>query len=99
MWAFAVVVSVLSVFALFMTDTAADEHRVEASRSRALAESMATYRVAVVEMARAHPAFEGHVSEAALSLPTWFEMKPGLKATVEGRMVAGYVVTNEQSGV
>jgi len=99
MWAFAVVVSVMSVFALFMTDTAVDESRADTSRSRALAESIATYRAAVVEMARAHPTFEGHVSEADLSLPAWWQGQPGLKATVEGRKVAVYVVTNEQSSV
>ena len=99
MWAFAIVVSVMSVFALFVTDSVADENLVDASRSRVLAESMATYRAAVVEMARAQPTFEGDVSEAALSLPTWWQTQPGLKATVQGQTVAVYVVTNDRGSV
>jgi hypothetical protein len=100
MWAYALVVSVVSVLALFMTNSGEDDTLVDTTRRRALAEGMATYRAAVVEMARAQPAFEGAVSEAALSLPTWWQVQPALKATVEGRMVAVYVETNdEQAGV
>ncbi len=96
MWAYAIVVSVMSVFALFITDSAVDERRIDATRGRVLAESMATYRAAVVDMARAHPTFEGQVSDAALHLPTWWQVQPALKATVEGRTVAVYVQTDDQ---
>jgi len=99
MWAFAIVVAVMSLFALFTTDTGVDQNRVDTSRGLALAESMATYRAAVVDMARAHPAFEGAVSEAALSLPTWWQPRAGLKAIVESRIIAVYVVTDEQDSV
>lgn len=96
MWAYAVVVSVVSVFALFVTNTGVDETLVDTSRRRALAEGMATYRAAVVEMARAQPAFNGAVSEASLSLPAWWQVQPALKATVQGQIVAVYVEPNDQ---
>ena len=99
MWAFAIVVAVMSLFALFTTDAGVDQHRVDRSRGIALAQSMAAYRAAVVDMARAHPNFEGDVSEAALSLPAWWQTRPGLKAVVQGRMIAVYVGADEQDGV
>jgi hypothetical protein len=100
MWAYAMIVALVSVFALFVTGNGEDAHAVDSSRSRALAESMATYRAAVVEMARAQPAFEGSVSDGALSLPAWWRGRPELKATVQGRMVAVYVETvTDQAGV
>jgi hypothetical protein len=52
---------------------------------------MATYRAAVLEMARAQPGFEGPVRDDALSLPAWWRSRPELKATVEGRLVAVYL--------
>lgn len=96
MWSFAIVVSVMSVFALFMTHQGASDVSVDTSRSRALAESMATYRAAVVRLAREQPAFEGPVSPAALSLPAWWQAQPELKAIVQGRMVAVYVEIDDQ---
>jgi len=95
MWVFAVIASMAAAFALFITDGGADTRLVDAARSRVLAQSMATYRAAVVDMARAHPTFDGPVGEASLSLPAWWQTQPGLKATVEGRTVAVYLETGE----
>jgi hypothetical protein len=94
MWAYALVVVVVSLLlSAFAAGHADDARRVDTARSRALAESLATYRAAVLQMARAQPAFEGPVGEASLSLPAWWQGRPGLKASVEGRIVAVYVDT------
>jgi hypothetical protein len=95
MWAYALVVAMVSVFAFFLGDAG----QAEAARSRTLAESMAVYRTAVLEMVRAQPSFEGPVSDSALSLPAWWQRRPGIEATVQGRMVAVYITGIEQGNV
>jgi predicted outer membrane lipoprotein len=91
MWVHAILVGMLAAAGWWMLEAMSDEQVTDRARGRTVAESMAVYRAAVVAFARTQPAFEGSVDDDMLLLPAWWHGAPGVRASVEGRMVAVYL--------
>lgn len=91
MWALAVIAAMAAALIPLASRQTDDERTIGAANGRAIAESMAVYRAAVVEWARSHPDFEGPVDAAAVATPAWWRGHPSVRAVVSGRIVGVYL--------
>lgn len=100
MWVIAMMAAVLAaLLGPLLAGRPAEEHAVSTASARALAESMAAYRTAVVAWAQGQPGFEGVVSDADVAGPAWLRRSPSIRAAVEGRIVAVYLAQRPPAGV
>lgn len=100
MWVYALIAAVLAaLLGPVLAGRPAQEHAVNASGHRALAEGMAVYRTAVIEWARTQPAFEGVVAETAVAGPAWSQRNPMIRAAVQNGFVAVYLDGTPPAGV
>jgi hypothetical protein len=100
MWVFALLAAALAALAgPMLASRPAEERAVSAAGARAIAESMAVYRTAVVTWAQSQPAFEGEVADTAVAPPAWMRRNPSIRAAVQGRFVAVYLTDRAPPGL
>jgi hypothetical protein len=100
MWILAMMAAVLAaLLSPILASRPSEEHAISTARARALAESMAVYRSALVTWVQGQPGFEGVVTDTAVVGPAWFHRDPSIRAAVQGRIVAVYLADRPPAGV